>query len=477
MVASQAQYRLSATKQPRLFALIAIAIFLLGGFGPNSLLALASVLVLLTGCLLLWRPGEAPVLFFTFAFPWLGASIAIFHANWLDLDVTAYSEFGGNIQTATVLTLFGLLALAFGMRVGAGRCRMHEFVGAREMALSQPMDRWFRLYAVALGVSFLALAWVWVVPGLSQVLIALAGLKWAFFFMLAYASFVRGGASLYFLAAFLVEIVLGISGYFADFKIPFFVTLFAAAAAGVRVSLRAMIGMGVLGAMLVVFGIVWTAVKFEYREFVAGGQSAQALNVDIVTRLNKIAELVTELDGEKFGDGADKMLRRLSYVNFFGVVLDYVPALIPHQNGAILLDAVTRPFTPRIFFPNKTVIDDTERTNIYTGGLAGNYEATSVGLGYVAECYIDFGAWEMMIALFLIGYFYGKIYSHFVRSRAASNLLGIATASAILVGVGTLENSITKVFGGVTASVLVAWLMIWFVIPRWCPWLVGGRPS
>ena len=52
--------------------------------------------------------------------------------------------------------------------------------------------------------------------------------------------------------------------------------------------------------------------------------------------------------------------------------LDSVPMVAPHTNGGILLDALIRPFTPRVLFPNKTEIDDTERTNQYTGGRAGN---------------------------------------------------------------------------------------------------------
>ena len=93
-----------------------------------------------------------------------------------------------------------------------------------------------------------------------------------------------------------------------------------------------------------------------------------------------------------FGNATQGMLDRLSYVDFFAVVLETVPSQLPHENGALWLDAITRPFMPRLFFPSKTVIDDSERTNYYTGlGVAGAEEGTSISLGYVAESYIDFG--------------------------------------------------------------------------------------
>src|SRR5262249_31955031 len=70
---------------------IAAALLLFGAAGPNFLLALLSIAVLIAGCLLLWRPGESPILLFTFAYPWLQGSVAIFHANLLGIDVGEYT--------------------------------------------------------------------------------------------------------------------------------------------------------------------------------------------------------------------------------------------------------------------------------------------------------------------------------------------------------------------------------------------------
>ena len=48
----------------------------------------------------------------------------------------------------------------------------------------------------------------------------------------------------------------------------------------------------------------------------------------------------------------------------------------------------------------------------------------------------------------------------------------MAVATAVLMSVGALENSFTKVFGGVIVSLIVATVMIVFIVPRWAPWLV-----
>ena len=201
----------------------AIIVFLLAGLGPNVMLAAIALIVLLVGLALLWRPGESPVLLFLFAFPWLQASVSIFHANWFGVTVAELSTFTGDLQTAILLSLAGLLTVAVGMRLGAGAWRWQDAADASMQARTIGFDRWLRLYLVAWVVSFAALTFAWVVPGLSQPMLALASLKWAFYFMLAYRAFIGARRERSVLAlVFLVELVSAIGGYFADFKTVFF---------------------------------------------------------------------------------------------------------------------------------------------------------------------------------------------------------------------------------------------------------------
>ena len=78
----------------------------------------------------------------------------------------------------------------------------------------------------------------------------------------------------------------------------------------------------------------------------------------------------------------------------------------------------------------------------------------------------------MFPVLLLIGMFYGSIYRFFIRWRRSYGLYGMAIATTVLMSVGPLENSFTKVFGGVIVSLVVAWVLIF---PRWLPWLVPDR--
>jgi hypothetical protein len=209
---------------------------------------------------------------------------------------------------------------------------------------------------------------------------------------------------------------------------------------------------------------------------VSAGTGGQVVAVDYGTAMAKLAELVGALDDEALTQASKALVRRLSYVEYFAATIDYVPSIMPHENGAIMWDAISRPFMPRILFSDKSIIDDTKRTNFYTGGIAGLYTDTSISLGWIAEMYIDFGKFLMMGVIFLIGYFYGRIYRWCLNGSGAKGLLGFAFVTAVLVPAYALESSFTKTFGGVVVSLLIVWLIVKFVVPRWCPWLVQAVP-
>ncbi|WP_072387914.1 hypothetical protein [Hyphomicrobium sp. CS1BSMeth3] len=471
-------FRIHRTLLPPGAIVAAFALLIIGGMGPNIELALLSIVVLIAGCLLLWRPGESPILLFIFVLPWLQGSIAIFHANWLGMGVEMLAQVPSDMRTAILLTQAGLLVHALGLRIGAGRWRRQDAHLMHEQALWLPTRRWAQAYAGAWLVSFAALTFAWLVPGLAQILLAFVTLKWAFYFMLAYVAFAGAPGGRHILAvAFLVELALGIGGFFSDFKTVIFVTAFAAVASGVRMTAKRLFGIGALAMLVVALAIVWTAVKSDYRRFVSGGEVAQIVSVDYGARISHLAGLVGQLEGPNLSKAFDEMLGRLTYVEFFGATINYVPTYVPHQHGDILWDAISRPFMPRLFFPDKAPIDDSVRTNEFTGlGVAGVAEGTSISLGWIAEAYIDFGRYGMFLSILAISVFYGSIYRRLIRWDLTRGLFGAALATAVLQGAGFLESSITKVFGGVIVSLLMAWMLVKFILPRIAPWLLARSP-
>lgn len=461
---------------PHAIWFLAGGLALWGAFGPNFLLSLFGAFVLLAGVYLLWRPGESPIFLLVFAYQWLQASIKTFRANINGLHLNAMADYGGNIEAASYLSLLGLLVLSIGMRWGAGRQFAGPAKAARDLALHHGMAKWFKLYLLAFAVASLALMAAPKVPALAQPLLALAGFKWAFFFMLTYAAFLRPLAQRrLWLLVFLLEFLLGFGGYFSGFTKVLFFSLMGVLAAGVHLTPRKVFALTILGTLSLVLGILWTAVKVEYRDFISGGMAAQVVAVDYATSLTKLGALIMNLDQQKLGDATENFVSRITYVDFFGATFEYVPNVVSHTYGALWLDAISRPFMPRVLFPSKSEINDSERTMEYTGVLiAGTAQGTSISIGYMGESYIDFGPVLMMVPILGFGWFLGRIYRWLVTNGPTRGLLGMGLASAVLFTAALLESSVTKVFGGLIAAFLVAWLLNRYVFPRYLSWLMAS---
>lgn len=451
---------------------LAAALLLIGTLGPNLWLASVAIAVLLFGGSLLWRPGETPILLLIFAVQWLQASISIFHASWLGVSVNDLQWFGGDVSMAILLSLIALACLAAGMRLGAGAQREEDAALAQVAAQRYDVFDWFRLYLMAFAAS-IVLHWASAFSaGLSQPLLALSNLKWAFFWILAFATFVNAQAlRRYFAIAFLIELGFSVGGYSSGFKTVLLVSAVAVVAARMRVSRRGWLALVLAAMALLATGIVWTAVKPQFRTYISGGSNAQVVTVDYGARVLRLVDLVLTRDMDDFSEATQGLLDRLSYVHYFGGVLQTVPAALPHENGALWFDAVARPFMPRLFFPDKAPISDSTRTNKYSGvRVAGDDEGTSISIGYVGESYIDFGAVGMMVPIAALGLMIGLGYRWLLRGDRSQVLLGMGLATAIGINVIYLETSITKMFGALIVAFIGAGFVLLFVAPRYLRW-------
>ena len=460
--------------------LILLPAVLLIAIGANSFLGLLALAVLGIGVWLLWRPGLSPIFIFIFGYQWLQASINIFQGNLQGLTVEELAAFGGNVSTATALSLVGLLALAFGIRSGLGRAVAWQVRAMDEELQRKPIMFWFRCYVIAMLAALAVQSVAYTVPVLSQPLLALAALKWAFFWILTHLAFSRAGSVRWlWLAAFALEFALGIGGYFSNFKMVIFFTIFGMLSSGIRFTGGRLMGLGVLGVLTLMVGITWTAIKPEQRSFLSQGEQAQVVSVSYFESLSNIVQLVQKLDAAAISDAAADMVSRLSYIDFFALTLIRVPDQIPHEMGALWADAVLRPFMPRLLFEGKTAINDSDRTIYYSGQIVATAEqGTSVSLGYMAESYIDFGPWVMMVPIFALGWLLGRFYRWMVNYPRSRGVMGTGLATATLIQAAYLESSITKMFGGLVVTALIAWLVARWIVPKfYSPAQKARQPS
>jgi len=407
---------------------------------------------------------------------WLQASLVIFYGDWAGLTLTA--AFGSSeLKRATWLSLIGVLVLALGMRFAL--LRANKSMGPLALKQIMPLcpPKLFNIYLVAF-VGFFAMGNVaYTVPRITQPLLAAMNLKWVLVCLLAYTVLEQRRHYGLLAVAVVLEFMLGLLGFFSTFKTVFLILLVVVLTATSAVEGRRFMLAVLVAVALFTSGVTWTVVKSDYREFLNQGTGEQEEYAPVDQRLQKLAELTGSLTWQNFAPAVENVVLRMSYVHYFALTLMNVPSKVPHENGALWLDAIKRVVTPRLLFPSKSEIQDSVRTEKYTGEkVAGVEQGTSIGIGYIGESYIDFGPVYMFVPIFLLGAFFGFIYRWFVI-RDRFKPLGFAMATAILVFAAyKVETSNVKIVGGSVVTVLVFSLFSYAIGPLFLRWVSESAP-
>lgn len=448
--------------------MLLVAICLGGIFTENPALTVSACVLAACFFSLLWQPGEPPILLFAIGFQWLQVTAKTFHADVLGVDINELDTYSGDAEFATWMSMGALAVLAIGMRWGAaGRSAFSPSLFRQEV-FQLPLKKIWWFYLLFLLFSLVLQQIAYILPGLTQPVLALSGFKWAIFFVFASASIVRGGSQRLLLLAVAMEVVLGLSGFFSGFKTVFFVLIIAAMAARGRFTRKILLVVGLIASVLLYFSLLWTAVKVDYRAYVSGGERAQVVTAGYFDRMSHLFELVKAVDAGDLGAAAEQGARRISYVDFFGRVLTTVPNYLPHEGGALWLGALSHISMPRLLFPEKPPLrGDSEITNTYTGlQVAGQESGTSISIGYVAETYIDFGRYWMWLPILMLGFLWGRIYRYLTSRRSTPRIFGQGLAVAVLLPVLLFETTNVKLLGGVITSFLMAILVQKLLLPK-----------
>lgn len=435
---------------------------------PNPILAILSVVAVIPVALLLWSRDQPPVLLASCAVQWLQVVTGVAYAQFSGVSID--QMFGvGQMTQAVTLSLTGIVVLAIGMRLGL--VRYVAGLGARMATEVQRivLARSFVAWLAAFLLGSVAVVASSIVPGLSQVIYALTALKWAFCFILAYAVLTRNAGYGLLCLAMLIEFVTGSLGFFAGFKEVFFMVFLAALCTPRRLTGRARALLVAAAIVVVTASLLWTAVKKEYRAYQAEATEG---------RPQKLVSLLVALDADDLNEAAEALIFRVEYLQYFAYTIEHVPDVVPYEGGALWTEAIAHVFMPRALFPDKPVLDDSARTMMYTGKwVAGADQGTSIGLGYMAESYVDFGPYGMFLPIFLLGVFFGTIYRHFANDNRSA-LLGCSIATAALFStLQAFATSNTKIVGGTVMTCLMFLAFDRFASDRVMRWLTTSSAS
>jgi hypothetical protein len=224
--------------------------------------------------------------------------------------------------------------------------------------------------------------------------------------------------------------------------------------------------------------VIWTYSKGEYRRYLTGGSRSQfVVQNDQFKNISRFFEIVNkDFTSTNFIDnytiGLENLVHRISSIEFLGMTMQNVPTFIPHENGNLLFNSLEHIIKPRILFPDKKPIYDSELTSKYTGRKFSGYEeGASFSLGTVAEAYIDFGKYYMFLPILIFGLWSGWMYKFFIIN--GYNLIWSLTLTAPFYKFAWSFSLTTSKFLGWSITYFVTfWFINKFLIKYLDHWLL-----
>jgi len=421
----------------------------------NDLLqAAAGCVTVLIGVALL-RPSVVPVLPLAIGYQWLQVSVATLHANVLGIGIEQLLP-AGDARRATYLGLAVLSIATVSSALGSLQWAPVDVEAVRGSLLRTDRSAVIKVYATTLLVVLALRGAIGVSSPLSQIVQGVEGLRWAGLMLLIASCLVQRRGAGWILAVLSLEVAIGLSGFFAGFAVPLlfallaYLTVFSTLARAQRLAAVAVV------LVLVVLGVFWNAVKSEYRRTVAGPGESQTVSIGLGERYSTLGELALDTLYGDLGDTLAKAADRVAYVQYFGIVLDRVPAALPHRQGELLVAAVEHVLTPRVLFPDKAPLPaDSVLTAQYTGDAGLVYmTGTSISLGYVAEGYIDFGVPGVLLMGGVLASVMVGVLCIF-RKLSADPAVALVLTCSTLIGTRLIEVTLAKLLGGSLAVCLV----------------------
>jgi len=383
-------------------ALVGIAVYVTGEWVAGAAVA----------CLLLvwWLLGSAegpPVLALALTYQWVQVSIGIFYSTLIGEPLEAMVK--SDWRTMVLIGLGCVVTLAISLSVGLVFMRKQLSAPESRPALAFSPSVLYAAYAVSLLVTGIVQELAWQYPSITQAILALNFSHLALVFLLA-RRFTRPVFAWERLAALMaLEVALGFTGYFANFREPLLMGAIALVEVFDRRDSRHWAFFATVVVVLGVSSVVWMNVRGELRRDVD-----EEIETTRLERLDKVRALSEGFfsQGGDFLDSTTRVVERVWAIYYPALAVERVPSVLPHTNGSIIEGALSHLVTPRFLFPDKDDLpSDSEMVRKYSGmKVASTEEGTSIAFGYAAESYVDFGLPWMFVPPLIYGLLMGAAY-------------------------------------------------------------------
>jgi hypothetical protein len=383
--------------------------------------------------------------------------------------------YGPDVGRAYWYTLASVITLAVAFRLVLTNVRLPTAPERTSFLEWRPVDL-FIAYLASQALNLISGFAIAAIPSLEQQFEQLQYVKAIALFLLFTNILASGRGRLFLFAALGIEIVLGFSGLLSGFRGVFVVLGVAALASRVRWTPTVAAGSIVASAVLVVLALFWTAIKQDYRhEVTLSDDAAQYIKVPVSQRLGIIGGKALSAGDIDWDSAAYTFLIRFAYVDIFGSVIG-VQEASPDKNATMRQwgEAFEHVFKPRLLFPGKQALSDTE---VYLRLAHGDLNAdilggTSISVGYVAENFADLEFPGMLGGIFVLGALAAAVCRWFLGQKLPW-MVREALAFALLFSVGQngVEVSLPKYLGSALMFFIIYAVLVRFAVPIALRWL------
>lgn len=440
-----------------IFALLSFAALLT----VNPILTFVSIVSLWFLCS--FRAASYSSIFFKtlFVYQWLSINVPLLQATVEGVSLSYHLGINSG-ELAYIYSIIGLVCLSMGIQYGFHPHK--EFIANSSHLFISKLRRSSQKTITLLV--FISFALSYSVEQLALLVSPLKAFSFGVSLIVKFAGLILAAWALYekvislrrFLALFSIVLLPGFLGFFSGFKeliaVPIILGLFYWKN---DIGYRFRISIFLLSLLfLLSYSLIsWQAIKTDYRNFLNFGESSQFAQRSLLDRFNFLVDQMSSFDfAEQATTSLDTGLKRVGYLSYYAQVLAIVPYEKPHRGGSLTYAYFSNFLTPRLFFPDKRVIDDSEHTNKYAlDRVSGLDSGTSISLGYMADSYIDYGIFSP-IFIFFLGYIWSKIWIGYLKAFPALLSLPLACAF-VFPQLGYFGTSLAKIIGFLMIAFLI----------------------
>lgn len=422
----------------------------------DALLWFEATLVFLFIYKVTWRKDEPPIVFFALISQYIQVIAILLRGLLNGTSIAEVTDFPYEIYSAFHLGLYSIAFLALGYALVMVNFRYeYSFKLFLDDISKYNNIKLLAVYSLLIVFMPAMQSIATSLGALRQPIYKLLEIKWSLLFILFYSSFVLRSNFWIFFFIMIFEILMSFTGYFSNFKEIILVVVICYLTYLYRLDIVQYFWIVIVLVFLLGTSLIWQFTKTDYRTFLSNESAEQVSTVSRTEALSKFKDLLIGFEASNLEAASQQLLDRVSYINFFSAAISNVPSQIKHENGKLLADALTRSFTPRFLFPNKSMIDDSENTTKYTGiKVLGIDSGTSISMGYVTETYIDFGYPLMFLATFGIGVLIGLIYRVFLK-YAINKVWAYAYLLPFTLNIYSFETALAKFIPAIIFYVII----------------------